>query len=96
VTTGTWKDAYAKRGRKFTATHLGGPADGASLTITGSPLPQARFYAPTAERKLPRVQLARYVLHVMPEIGKVIYLHTGQEEREGPVPGQKDSPAWSL
>jgi hypothetical protein len=93
--TGTWRDTYTRRGRKFTAFHEGGPADGTRLVILGSPLPQARFYALPAERRKTKVQLARYVLHVVPELGKVLYVYTGTDEREGPLPGHTDSPAWS-
>jgi hypothetical protein len=46
-------------------------------------------------RRQPNVQLARYVLHVLPDLDTVIYRYTGTYERSGPVPGDVDSPAWS-
>jgi hypothetical protein len=95
VSTGTWRDTYTRRGRKYTAVHQGGPADGAELTITGQPLPQYRHWAPAAQRRQPKVELARYVLHVLPDLDTAVYRYTGLYERPGPVPGLKDSPAWS-
>jgi hypothetical protein len=95
MSTGTWRDTYTRRGKKYQATHHGGPADGAELTITGQPLPQYRHWAPAAQRRQSNVTLARYVLHVLPTLDTVIYRYTGTYERPGPVPGDKENPAWS-
>lgn len=95
MSTGTWRDTYTRRGRKYIAVHQGGPADGTELTITGQPLPQTRLYATAAERRQAKVTLARYVLHVLPDLDTAVYRYTGTWERVGPVPGAKESPAWS-
>jgi hypothetical protein len=93
--TGTWRDAYARRGRKYTAVHEGGPADGAELAVIGTPLPQTRLYATEAARQGKVVVLHRYVLFVLPAIDRAVYTYSGTTEQAGPVAGQKENPAWS-
>jgi hypothetical protein len=95
MSTGTWRDTYGRRGRKYQAIHQGGPVDGAELTITGQPLPQFRHWAPAGDRRQANVKLARYVLHVLPDLDTAVYRYTGTYERTGPVPGDSESPAWS-
>ena len=93
---GKWADAYASPVRTYTLIHQGGPADGVTITLQASKLPQARFYAPSSARRRRVVTLARYVQHRAVELDVILYLYSGTNERQGPVPGMRESPAWSV
>jgi hypothetical protein len=92
---GKWGDAYAAPRKPYTVLHEGGPADGVRLTVEAYKLPQARFYAPSSARRKRTVVLARYTLYRAVELDVIVYLYSGTDERAGPVPGQRESPAWS-
>jgi hypothetical protein len=91
----TWRDAYQGQHREYTIIHEGGPADGVTLTLRASRLPEARFYATRAARRSRRVSLARYVRYRAVDLDVIVYQHSGTDERRGPVPGKAESPAWS-
>lgn len=92
---GRWRETYRVPIRLLTAVHVGGPADGTRLPVEVPPLPQARWYAGAAARRRRKVALARYVLHDAPDAATLRYRYTGTDERNGPVPGNAESPAWS-
>jgi hypothetical protein len=92
---GKWADTYQPPARTWTLIHSGGPADGTRLPHTAAAPPQARWYAPAADRRQRAVRLARYTLHHAEAPGTVIYLHSGTDERRGPAAGRPGSPAWS-
>lgn len=92
---GTWRQTYRVTVETVTAVHEGGPADGVRLQIETPPLPEFRLYAPARARKARKVRLARYVLHDQPQRGVMRYRYTGTDEKQGPVPGMPNSPAWS-
>ena len=92
---GTWGDTYTPPARTWTLLHEGGPADGVRLTTEAPRPPQARWYAPARDRRGRRVQLARYTLHRPVELNVMAYRYCGVDERTGPQPGRKESPAWS-
>jgi hypothetical protein len=91
----TWRDAYQPPARQLTIVHEGGPADGVTVTVHASQLPQARFYAPAQARRRRAVQLARYVRYRASEIDVIVFQYSGLDDRPGPVPGKRESPAWS-
>jgi hypothetical protein len=91
----TWRDAYTPPAKPITILHEGGPADGVRLVIEASKMPEARFYATTQARRRRTVSLARYVRYRAVELDVIVYQHSGTDERRGPVPGKRESPAWS-
>jgi hypothetical protein len=95
ISTGTWRDAYAPPRRPWTLAHRGGPADGVTLALEAAQPPQARWYASAQARRRRVVTLDRYALYRAEAPGLIVYLYCGTDERAGPAPGRKESPAWS-
>jgi hypothetical protein len=77
------------------ATHHAGPMDGHEVKIETTP--QTRYWLPAAKRaEKGWLMLARYV-YVPPRDGKhVTYRYSGTEQTQGPLPGTKTEPDWSL
>lgn len=95
LSSGTWRETYVTPGKPWTLIHRGGPADGIQLTLNAPAPPQWRMYATGADRRRKTVFLSRYVLHGPVEIDVMLYTYSGTDERPGPAPGRKESPAWS-